>query len=179
MTKDMRIKALTEKKDAIIEKMEALVAGAVDENGEERAFTEEEQAAFDAYQKNAENLKKIKNSEVASKVFGGLSFIIIPTGRISVSIFFAIEANPFDTFSIFQLLQRVPCGNNPKFQSVFFIESAVFIVETSTLSLSTAKAPHQSIKTLDQKVSNNCFFAINAIVICSIAGIINGSKPVI
>ena len=53
---DKRIKALTEKRDEVLEKMNAITAGAVDENGEERALTEEEQAQFDALEKQAEGL---------------------------------------------------------------------------------------------------------------------------
>ena len=63
MTKDMRITVLTEKKNNIVEKMNGMIAAAVDDNGEERAFTEEEQAEFDALQKNAENLKKTIEAE--------------------------------------------------------------------------------------------------------------------
>lgn len=63
MTKDMRIKALTEKMSAVVEQMESMTAAAVDDNGEERAFTEEEQASFDELQKKAENLKKTIEAE--------------------------------------------------------------------------------------------------------------------
>ena len=63
MTRDMRIKALEEKKNAIIEQMEAMTAAAVDDNGEERAFTEEEQATFDDLQSKATNLKNTIEAE--------------------------------------------------------------------------------------------------------------------
>ncbi len=63
MTKDMRIKALNEKLSATVEQMDTMVAGAVDDNGEERAFTEEEQATFDDLQKKAESLKKTIEAE--------------------------------------------------------------------------------------------------------------------
>ena len=63
MTKDMRIKALTEKMESIVEQMETMTAAAVDDNGEERAFTEEEQATFDELQKNATNLKNTIEAE--------------------------------------------------------------------------------------------------------------------
>ena len=58
-----RLKALTEKRNAIIEQMEALTAAAIDENGEERAFTEEEQAKFDEFEKNAAALKNTIEAE--------------------------------------------------------------------------------------------------------------------
>ena len=63
MTKDMRIKALNEKLSATVEQMDTMVAGAVDDNGEERAFTEEEQATFDDLQKKADSLKKTIEAE--------------------------------------------------------------------------------------------------------------------
>lgn len=63
MTKDMRIKALTEKMESIVEQMETMTAAAVDDNGEERAFTEEEQATFDDLQKKASNLKNTIEAE--------------------------------------------------------------------------------------------------------------------
>ncbi len=63
MNHDKRIKALTEKKNAMIEEMESMVAAAVDESGEERAFNEEEQAKFDELAKNAEALKKTIEAE--------------------------------------------------------------------------------------------------------------------
>ena len=63
MTRDMRIKALEEKKNAIIEQMETMTAAAVDDNGEERAFTEEEQATFDDLQSKATNLKNTIEAE--------------------------------------------------------------------------------------------------------------------
>lgn len=63
---DKRIKALVEKRDAIIEKMNNLTTAAVDENGEERAFTEEEQAQFDALENQAKALNaSIKAEERA------------------------------------------------------------------------------------------------------------------
>lgn len=58
-----RLKVLTEKRNAILEQMEDLTAGAVDENGEERAFTEEEQAKFDELEKSANALKKTIEAE--------------------------------------------------------------------------------------------------------------------
>ena len=63
MTKDARIKALSEKKDAILAQMEAMTAAAIDDNGEERAFTEEEQNTFNELQKNATNLKNTIEAE--------------------------------------------------------------------------------------------------------------------
>lgn len=63
MTRDMRIKALTEKMNSIVEQMETMTAAAVDDNGEERAFTEEEQTAFDELQKKATNLKNTIEAE--------------------------------------------------------------------------------------------------------------------
>ena len=60
---DKRLKALTEKRDALIEKMNTLTAGAVDENGEERAFTEEEQAQFDTFESQVENLNNSIKAE--------------------------------------------------------------------------------------------------------------------
>ena len=63
MTKDMRLKALAEKKDAIVAEMEAMTAAAVDDNGEERAFDETEQAKFDELQTKATNLKKTIEAE--------------------------------------------------------------------------------------------------------------------
>ena len=43
----------------LIDDMEGLANGAVNENGEERAFTAKEQASFDAMSKCAENLKEL------------------------------------------------------------------------------------------------------------------------
>lgn len=63
MTRDMRIKALTEKMDSVVEQMETMTAAAVDDNGEERAFTEEEQTTFDELQKKATNLKNTIEAE--------------------------------------------------------------------------------------------------------------------
>lgn len=63
MTRDMRIKALTEKMDAIVEQMETMTASAVDDNGEERAFSEEEQATFSDLQEKATNLKNTIEAE--------------------------------------------------------------------------------------------------------------------
>ena len=63
MNHDKRIKALNEKRNAIIEEMEAMVAAAVDDQGEERAFTEEEQAKFDAFEANAKALKNTIEAE--------------------------------------------------------------------------------------------------------------------
>ena len=63
MTRDMRIKALTEKMDAIVEQMETMTASAVDDNGEERAFSEEEQATFNDLQAKATNLKNTIEAE--------------------------------------------------------------------------------------------------------------------
>lgn len=63
MTRDMRIKALTEKMDAIVEQMETMTASAVDDNGEERAFSEEEQATFNDLQEKAKNLKNTIEAE--------------------------------------------------------------------------------------------------------------------
>jgi HK97 family phage major capsid protein len=59
----MRIKALTEKMDAIVEQMETMTASAVDDNGEERAFSEEEQATFNDLQEKATNLKNTIEAE--------------------------------------------------------------------------------------------------------------------
>ena len=60
---EKRIKALTEKRNAIIEQMEAMTAAAIDENGEERAFTEEEQAKFNGLEANAKALKNTIEAE--------------------------------------------------------------------------------------------------------------------
>ena len=60
---EKRIKALTEKRNAIIEEMQKITAGAIDENGEERAFTEEEQAKFSELEQNASALKKTIEAE--------------------------------------------------------------------------------------------------------------------
>lgn len=63
---DKRIKALEEKRDAILEAMDAISAAAVDENGEARAFTEEEQKQFDELESQANGLNAaIKNEERA------------------------------------------------------------------------------------------------------------------
>ena len=67
MTKDMRIEVLTEKYNKVVADMDAMIAAAVDENGEERAFNEEEQAKFDGLQKNAENLKKTIEAETRAR----------------------------------------------------------------------------------------------------------------
>lgn len=60
---EKRIKALIEKRNAIIEQMESMTAAAIDEKGEERAFTEEEQAKFDEFEKSASSLKKTIEAE--------------------------------------------------------------------------------------------------------------------
>lgn len=60
---EKRIKALTEKRNAIIEQMEAMTAAAIDDNGEERAFTEEEQAKFNGLEANAKALKNTIEAE--------------------------------------------------------------------------------------------------------------------
>ena len=60
---DKRIKALIEKRDEVIEQMNAITAAAVDESGEERALTEEEQANFDALEKKAQGLNKSIQAE--------------------------------------------------------------------------------------------------------------------
>lgn len=63
---DKRIKALEEKRDTILEAMDAISAAAVDENGEARAFTEEEQKQFDELEAQANGLNMaIKNEERA------------------------------------------------------------------------------------------------------------------
>lgn len=63
---DKRIKALMEKRDEIIEKMNNITAAAVDENGEERALTDEEQTSFDELEKQAKALNaSIKAEERA------------------------------------------------------------------------------------------------------------------
>lgn len=67
---DKRIKALTEKRNAIIEEMQAITAGAVDDNGEERAFTEEEQAKFDELEANAASLKATIEAEERARDAG-------------------------------------------------------------------------------------------------------------
>ena len=61
--RDKRLKALTEQFNAIKEKMENMIAAAVTEAGEERAFTEEEQASFDALEESANRLKNTIESE--------------------------------------------------------------------------------------------------------------------
>lgn len=60
---DKRIKALIEKRDEVIERMNSITAAAVDENGEERALTEEEQAEFDALEKQAQGINKSIKAE--------------------------------------------------------------------------------------------------------------------
>lgn len=60
---EKRIKALTEKRNAIIEQMEAMTAAAIDDNGEERAFTEEEQAKFNELEASAKALKNTIEAE--------------------------------------------------------------------------------------------------------------------
>lgn len=60
---EKRIKALKEKRNAIIEQMEAMTAAAIDENGEERAFTEEEQAEFTRLENSAKALKNTIEAE--------------------------------------------------------------------------------------------------------------------
>lgn len=60
---EKRIKALTEKRNAIIEEMQKITAAAVDDNGEERAFTEEEQTRFTELEKNAASLKATIEAE--------------------------------------------------------------------------------------------------------------------
>ena len=60
---EKRIKALTEKRNAIIEQMEAMTAAAIDDNGEERAFTEEEQAKFNGLEASAKALKNTIEAE--------------------------------------------------------------------------------------------------------------------
>lgn len=63
---DKRIKALTERRDEVIEAMNAITAAAVDENGEERALTEDEQSRFDALEAQAKALNaSIKAEERA------------------------------------------------------------------------------------------------------------------
>lgn len=63
MNHDKRLKALNEKRNAIIEEMEAMVAAAVDDQGEERAFNEEEQAKFNDLESNAKALKNTIEAE--------------------------------------------------------------------------------------------------------------------
>jgi len=60
---EKRLKALNEKRNEILEQMEALTAAAIDENGEERAFTEEEQSKFDALEASAKALKTTIEAE--------------------------------------------------------------------------------------------------------------------
>ena len=60
---EKRIKALTEKRNAIIEQMESMTAAAIDDNGEERAFTEEEQARFNELESSAKALKNTIEAE--------------------------------------------------------------------------------------------------------------------
>lgn len=60
---EKRIKALTEKRNAIIEQMESMTAAAIDDNGEERAFTEEEQARFNELEASAKALKNTIEAE--------------------------------------------------------------------------------------------------------------------
>lgn len=60
---EKRIKALTEKRNAIIEQMESMTAAAIDDNGEERAFTEEEQAKFNELEASAKALKNTIEAE--------------------------------------------------------------------------------------------------------------------
>ena len=63
MNHDKRLKALNEKRNAIIEEMEAMVAAAVDDQGEERAFNEEEQSKFNDLEANAKALKNTIEAE--------------------------------------------------------------------------------------------------------------------
>lgn len=63
MNHDKRLKALNEKRNAIIEEMESMVAAAVDDQGEERAFNEEEQAKFNDLEANAKALKNTIEAE--------------------------------------------------------------------------------------------------------------------
>ena len=58
-----RLEALKAKRDGFIEQMENLTASAIDDQGEERAFTEEEQAKFEELEKNASALKKTIEAE--------------------------------------------------------------------------------------------------------------------
>ena len=60
---EKRLKALTEKRNAIIEQMESMTAAAIDDNGEERAFTEEEQAKFNELEASAKALKNTIEAE--------------------------------------------------------------------------------------------------------------------
>lgn len=60
---EKRIKALTEKRNKIIEEMQQITAGAVDDNGEERAFTEEEQQKFASLEASAQSLKTTIEAE--------------------------------------------------------------------------------------------------------------------
>lgn len=60
---EKRLKALNEKRNAILEQMEAMTAAAIDENGEERAFTEEEQTKFDSLEASAKALKTTIEAE--------------------------------------------------------------------------------------------------------------------
>lgn len=60
---DKRLKALTEKRDEIIEKMTDITAKAIDENGEDRAFTEEEQTEFDSLEASAKKLNNTIEAE--------------------------------------------------------------------------------------------------------------------
>ena len=58
-----RLEALKAKRDGFIEQMENLTASAIDDQGEERAFTEEEQAKFEELERNATALKKTIEAE--------------------------------------------------------------------------------------------------------------------
>ena len=58
-----RLEALKAKRDGFIEQMENLTASAIDDQGEERAFTEEEQAKFEELERNASALKKTIEAE--------------------------------------------------------------------------------------------------------------------
>ena len=87
---------------------------------------------------------------------------IVATGSISHFVAFAKVANPRVIFENSSFCCLVPCGKNPSVHCVFFIDQAVFIVETSSFFLSTAIAPKKSIYNLDQNPSNNSFFAKNA-----------------
>ena len=60
---DKRLKALTEKRDAKLAEMQGLIDAAIDDNGEERAFTEEEQARFDELEASAKALKTTIEAE--------------------------------------------------------------------------------------------------------------------
>ena len=78
---DKRIKMLMEQKAAAIDAMEAITAGAVDENGEERAMTEEEINRFNELEAKVKNLDK--NIEIERRALSALPSREVPEKKES------------------------------------------------------------------------------------------------